>query len=102
MFKNAVSLKEVKLPSNLTKLGASCFAGATALTSVDFGQALVNTFGAGVFANTTSLTSIKIPATLKEINAGNDQYPGAFEGSGLTSIDLSGTKIVTGGDTGSD
>lgn len=98
MFKNAVSLKEVKLPSNLTKLGASCFAGATALTSVDFGQAPVNTFGAGAFADTTNLTSIKIPATLKEINAGNDQLKGVFEGSGLTSIDLSGTKIVTGGD----
>ena len=96
MFKNAVQLKSVKLPNNLTKLGADCFAGATALTDVDFGEAPVNTFGAGVFSNTTALKSIKIPATLSEINAAGANYLGAFEGSGLESVDLSGTQIATG------
>lgn len=74
VFQDAVSLKEVKLPTGLKAIPAASF------------------------ANTTALTSIAIPSTVNRINAGNAQYKGAFQGSGLESIDLSETKIVTSGD----
>ena len=70
VFQDAVSLKEVKLPTGLKAIPAASF------------------------ANTTALKSIAIPSTVNRINAGNGQFKGAFQGSGLTSIDLSGTEIV--------
>lgn len=74
-FQDAASLSDVKLPNGLTTIPAASF------------------------ANTTSLKSIAIPSTVNRINFGNNDFPGAFQGSGLTSIDLSGTKMVIGGGT---
>lgn len=69
-FENAVSLKDVKLPNGLIAIPAASFAG------------------------TTALKSIEIPKTINRINAGNGQFKGAFQGSGLESIDLSQTKVT--------
>ena len=69
-FENAVSLKDVKLPNGLIAIPAASFAG------------------------TTALKSIEIPKTINRINAGNGQFKGAFQGSGLESIDLSGTGVT--------
>lgn len=71
-FENAVSLNDVKLPSGLIAIPAASFAG------------------------TTALKSIAIPKTINRINAGNSTFLGAFQGSGLESIDLSETKITGG------
>ena len=73
LFNGCSSLSNVKLPAGLTEIGQSAFQG------------------------TTSLTTIAIPSTVKRINFGNSYFPGAFQGSGLESIDLSGTKMVIGG-----
>ena len=75
LFQGCSSLSNVKLPAGLTEIGQSAFQG------------------------TTSLTTIAIPSTVKRINFGNNDFPGTFQGSGLTSIDLSGTKMVIGGGT---
>ena len=60
----------------------------------------LTTINQNAFQGCTSLTTIAIPSTVTTINAGNSNFKGAFQGSGLTSIDLSGTKIVSGGNTG--
>ena len=69
-FQDAVNLSDVKLPTGLIAIPAASF------------------------ANTTSLKKIEIPSTVNRINAGNDTFLGAFQGSGLTSIDLSQTKVT--------
>ena len=69
-FQDAASLSDVKLPTGLKGIPAASF------------------------ANTTSLKKIEIPSTVNRINAGNDTFLGAFQGSGLTSIDLSQTKVT--------
>ena len=63
----------------------------------------LTTIPAATFAGTTSLKNIEIPSSVTTINAGdgrnsNSIVKGAFEGSGLTEIDLSKTGI-TGGDS---
>ena len=72
VFQDAVSLNDVTLPSGLIAIPAA------------------------TFADTTELKTIKIPNTVNRINAGNNDIKGAFEGSGLESIDLSGTGIIGG------
>ena len=69
-FQDAASLNDVKLPSGLIAIPAASFAGTTALKSID------------------------IPKTVNRINAGNSEFKGAFEGSGLESIDLSKTGVT--------
>ena len=69
-FENAVNLSSVKLPNSLIAIPAASFAGTTALKSID------------------------IPKTVNRINAGNSEFKGAFEGSGLESIDLSKTGVT--------
>ena len=69
-FQDAASLSDVKLPAGLKGIPAASF------------------------ANTTSLKKIEIPSTVNRINAGNSTFLGAFQGSGLESIDLSQTKVT--------
>ena len=45
-------------------------------------------------AGTTALTTLTIPTTVTKINDGNSDNPGAFQGSGLKSIDLSNTALT--------
>lgn len=77
-----------------TSLGNSVFQQATNLSNLELPSGLT-TIPAGMVAGTTSLTSLKIPSGVAAINGGNADYPGAFEGSGIQNIDLSGTKLAT-------
>ena len=79
--------------SNTGYLGNGVFQDAVSLSSVTLPNGL-QAIPAATFAGTTSLKSIDIPSTVNRINAGNDNVKGAFQGSGLTSIDLSGTGIT--------
>ena len=77
-----------------TSLGNSVFQQATNLSNLELPSGLT-TIPAGMVAGATSLTSLKIPSGVAAINGGNADYPGAFEGSGIQNIDLSGTKLAT-------
>lgn len=54
----------------------------------------LTTIPAATFADTTALTKIEIPNSVNRINAGDNNTKGAFEGSGLTEIDLSKTGVT--------
>ena len=75
-----------------TSLGNSVFLQATSLNSLTLPSGL-QTIPAGMVAGDTALTTLTIPTTVTKINGGNGDFPGAFAGSGLTSIDLS---VATG------
>ena len=119
-----------KLASTLTYIGTSAFQG-TGLESIDLSETKIIGYGDNVslgnsafqdaaslsdvtlptglkgipaasFANTTSLKKIEIPSTVNRINAGNSAFLGAFQGSGLTSIDLSQTKVTGRSDSDQD
>lgn len=77
-----------------TSLGNSAFQQATSLTSLKLPSGL-QVIPAGMVAGATALTSLEIPSGVAAINGGNADYPGAFEGSGIQNIDLSGTKLAT-------
>lgn len=93
----SIDLSETKIigydTNSLGSLGNSAFQDATSLSDVKLPNGL-KAIPAASFANTISLKSIKIPDTVNRINAGNNTFKGAFQGSGLTSIDLSGTKVT--------
>ena len=94
----SIDLSETKIIGyDTNSLGNSAFQDAASLSDVKLPTGLKG-IPAASFANTTSLKSIKIPDTVNRINAGNSTFLGAFQGSGLESIDLSQTK-VTGGTT---
>lgn len=71
VFQYAAELATLKLPSKLTTIPAGFVAGAT------------------------KLTQLTIPASVTKINGGNNEFPGAFQGSGIQNIDLSGTALTT-------
>ena len=90
----SIDLSETKIIGyNTNSLGNSAFQDAASLSDVTLPTGLKG-IPAASFANTTSLKSIKIPDTVNRINAGNSTFLGAFQGSGLTSIDLSQTKVT--------
>ena len=86
----SIDLSDTKVTGegNATSLGNSVFQQATSLSSLTLPITLT-TIPAGMVAGATSLTSLTIPASVTKINGGNGQYPGAFQGSGLESLDLS-------------
>ena len=90
----SIDLSETKITgSGETALGNSAFQDAVSLSTVTLPTGLI-AIPAASFAGTVKLTSIDIPSTVNQINAGNSEYKGAFQGSGLTSIDLSKTGIT--------
>lgn len=91
----SIDLSETKIIGygDNVSLGNSAFQDATSLSDVKLPTGLKG-IPAASFANTTSLKKIAIPSTVNRINAGNDTFLGAFQGSGLTSIDLSQTKVT--------
>ena len=92
----SIDLSETKITGDSsTSLGNSAFENAASLSDVKLPAGLI-AISAASFAGTTSLKKIEIPKTVNRINAGNSTFKGAFQGSGLESIDLSGTG-VTGG-----
>ena len=98
----SIDLSETKIIGyDTNSLGNSAFQDAASLKDVTLPTGLKG-IPAASFANTTSLKSIKIPDTVNRINAGNDTFLGAFQGSGLTSIDLSQTKVTGRSDSDQD
>lgn len=90
----SIDLSETKITGiGSTSLGNSAFQDAVNLSNVKLPNGLI-AIPAASFAGTVKLTSIEIPNTVNRINAGNSQFKGAFQGSGLTSIDLSQTKVT--------
>ena len=90
----SIDLSETKIIGyDTNSLGNSAFQDAASLSDVKLPTGLKG-IPAASFANTTSLKKIEIPSTVNRINAGNDTFLGAFQGSGLTSIDLSQTKVT--------
>ena len=90
----SIDLSQTKIQgTGDNSLGNSAFQDAASLKDVTLPTGLI-AIPAASFANTTSLKKIEIPSTVNRINAGNDTYLGTFQGSGLTSIDLSQTKVT--------
>lgn len=65
-FLGCNALKEVKLPTHLTVLGAGAFEVCAALESVTFGEKL-ETIGTSAFAKCKRLTEITLPNSLKTL-----------------------------------
>lgn len=84
---------DLSLTGITTGLGNSAFQNAANLSSVTLPKTLT-AISAASFAGTVKLMSIVIPSSVNRINAGNSDFLGAFQGSGLESIDLSGTGIT--------
>lgn len=84
-FNGCTSLNEIVMPSTVEAIYNYVFAGCTSLSSVTLKEGCT-TLGDHVFKD-CPFTSIIFPRTLSSIR----EY--AFEGSGLTSADLSNTKI---------
>ena len=84
-FNGCTSLNEIVMPSTVVGIYNYVFAGCTSLTNVTLNEGCT-TLGDHVFKD-CPFTSIIFPRTLSSIR----EY--AFEGSGLTSADLSNTKI---------
>lgn len=84
-FNGCTSLNEIVIPSTVEAIYNYVFAGCTSLSSVTLNEGCT-TLGDHVFKD-CHFTSIIFPRTLSSIR----EY--AFEGSGLTSADLSNTKI---------
>lgn len=84
-FNGCTSLNEIVMPSTVEAIYNYVFAGCTSLSSVTLNEGCT-TLGDHVFKD-CPLPQIIFPRTLSSIR----EY--AFEGSGLTSADLSNTKI---------
>ncbi len=80
-FRNLESLTSIHLPSSLSEIPSYLLAGATSLESVVMPLAITE-IGHSAFRNTTSLTNIYMPESVEIIGTS------AFEGSGITQIDL--------------
>lgn len=81
-----------KISPNLTSLGAGAFAGTEIAGFKGFEKLQITQIPSGFLDNATAITTIKLPASLEAI--GN--Y--AFYGSGIETIDMSGTKVSQIGD----
>ena len=92
-----ISLKDTKVTGadgdTTHSFGNNVFWGATKLNNLQLPDGLT-TIPAGMVAGATVLTTLTIPTTVTKINDGNSDNPGAFQGSGLTSIDLSNTALT--------
>lgn len=98
------SLKNIKIPSNVTSIGNYAFSGCTSLTGVAIPNS-INSIGISAFSGCSDLTSIVIPGSVMSISelAFGDCYKltGATIESGVTSIgdyafnSCSGLKSVT-------
>ena len=78
--------------THTTHFGNSIFQGATRLNDLKLPNGLLQ-IPAGLVAGAIALQNLNIPTSVTKINGGNDQFPGAFQGSGITNLDLS---VATG------
>ena len=89
-FQNCTALSRVVLPDSLTEIQEYAFLDCTALSTVKLGNGLqtIQRFG---FKNCVSLTTITIPKSIATLRSQNSYYnydDGAFENSGLTSVEF--------------
>ena len=91
-FLNCTSLAEIQLPAGVTVIGGNCFRGCTALTQIELPSGLQE-IGYSAFQNCTGLKSIKLPSKIKELQSHT------FKGcTGLTSVSLpEGLQSIAGG-----
>ncbi len=90
MFAGMASLKEIKMPINATTIGGHAFQDCTSLTTFTLPDN-VHTIYSYAFSRCTSLTTFTQPASLKNISNM------AFEGSSLTTLNVSeGVRVVSG------
>ena len=76
------TVKEVVLPSTLTKLGVAAFVGFTSLENINLEDTKLTSISMYAFAETLNLKKVKLPETLKKLEML------AFYGSGLTELEL--------------
>lgn len=82
-FYNAANITEIVLPSALTSIGSSAFAGMTGLVSFDMSAATsLTTISNGMLSGAVSLKSIEIPDNITSI------YSFAFNNTGIESVVL--------------
>ncbi len=81
-------LKTIGLPESLTQIPSSLFQNCVKLESIVI-PAKVTTIGSSAFAGCTSLKGVNIPDPCTKIDRG------AFDGSGLESIDVNNVTDVT-------
>ena len=76
------TVKDVVLPSTLTKLGVAAFVGFTSLENINLEVTKLTSISMYAFAETLNLKKVKLPATLKKLEML------AFYGSGLAELEL--------------
>lgn len=76
------TVKDVVLPSTLTKLGVAAFVGFTSLENINLEDTKLTSISMYAFAETLNLKKVKLPETLKKLEML------AFYGSGLTELEL--------------
>ena len=91
-FMGCTSLAEIQLPAGVTAIQGNCFRGCTSLTEIALPSGLQE-LGYGAFQNCTGLKSIKLPAKIRSIESST------FKGcSSLASVTLpEGLQSITGG-----
>ena len=82
VFKDKTTLKSISFPDGLSYIGTSAFEGCTNLTTIPLPPTTLVEIGMSAFKGCTKLKSINLPSSLKTIGSG------AFEGAGLTSLDI--------------
>ena len=82
------ALTSVTLAMTVEEWGTEVFSNCAKLASVTLPEG-VTTIPSKMFANCTALKSVDLPSTLETIRSS------AFSGSGLTSIDFTGTKVTS-------
>lgn len=94
-FKGCTNLATVELPTGLESIGNQAFENCNNLRNINLEVTQVTSIGQAAFANTTALKTFKFPTSLKTINAGDANILGAFEGSGISEVDLSSTQLTS-------
>ena len=92
VFRYCKNLASIQLPSTLRYIGHNAFNGCTALNSIMLPNHL-ETIGAYSFKDCTSLERLVIPNSVTMI------YGGAFQGSGLISVDIGSSVHIIREDT---
>ena len=94
-FKGCTNLATMELQTGLESIGNQAFENCNNLRNINLEVTQVTSIGQAAFANTTALKTFKFPTSLKTINAGDANILGAFEGSGISEVDLSSTQLTS-------
>jgi hypothetical protein len=99
-FEGLVWLEGAVLPTGLRVLPRNLFRGCWRLSSIDTSRTALEKIEGGTCSRCRSLAAFALPPTIREVGKWNGWFPnGAFAGTSVTSMDLSGTmaeKVVVG------